>query len=345
MRKRIKDFLVPHKGNNHKPTLFHLESMGFLFVVALLLFGLTFFATDIVRRSDLIATVLPSVLVDLANGTRVGQSETPLMVNQKLVIAAQAKADDMAEKGYFAHYSPDNVSPWYWISNAGYHFSYAGENLAVNFTETADVNQAWLNSPTHRANIVNDHFTEVGIATAKGIYKGKEAIFVAQMFGRPLAVVSTSASKPTTEISPASSGVSTIVTDVYSETALAAEAPEAKQLIVVDQSGDSLIVQVAGAEAELTQSTPVSPDSHESQSPWWAWIVVRPGTVIGLIYVGVLLFVFLDLIFMIFVEIKTQHYASIFIAISFLLVISTLFFLSTFTPLTNIVLNYMVTTA
>jgi hypothetical protein len=342
MRKQIKDFLVPHKGNNHKPKLFHLESMAFLLVMAFVLFGLTFFATDIARRSNLVATVLPGILVDMANDTRTQQSETPLVVNPKLVAAAQAKADDMAEKGYFAHYSPDNLSPWYWIGQAGYNFSYAGENLAVNFTESTDVNQAWLNSPTHRANIVNDHFTEVGIATARGIYKGKEAIFVVQMFGRPLAVApKTIPQAPTTD---SATGVSIVSASINNENSLVSETPEAKPLVVVDQSGNSLTVQVAGAEAELVPTTAVSSNSA-SQNPWWAWIVVRPGTITGFIYIGVLLFVLLDLIFMILVEIKTQHYASIFIAISFLLVISTLFFLSTYTPLANIVLNYMVTTA
>jgi hypothetical protein len=57
--------------------------------------------------------------------------------------------------------------------------------LAVNFVDSEDVTDAWMKSPSHRANIVNYNFTEIGVAMAKGQYKGSEAIFVVQMFGRP----------------------------------------------------------------------------------------------------------------------------------------------------------------
>jgi hypothetical protein len=106
-------------------------------------------------------------------------------VNPQLVAAAQAKANDMAAKGYFAHVSPDGRTSWSWFKDAGYAFSYAGENLAVDFTDSGNVNQAWLNSPTHRANIMNGHFTEIGIATAVGEYEGHTTTFVVQMFGTP----------------------------------------------------------------------------------------------------------------------------------------------------------------
>ena len=52
----------------------------------------------------------------------------------KTSIAAQAKADDMATKGYFAHTSPDGKNSWYWFKQAGYTFTYAGENLALDFS-------------------------------------------------------------------------------------------------------------------------------------------------------------------------------------------------------------------
>ncbi len=96
------------------------------------------------------------------------------------------KADDMATKGYFAHTSPEGLTPWYWFAQVGYNYTYAGENLAINFNESKDVDTAWLASPTHRANILNSHYTEIGIATAQGMYKGVQATFVVQMFGTPV---------------------------------------------------------------------------------------------------------------------------------------------------------------
>jgi hypothetical protein len=96
------------------------------------------------------------------------------------------KANDMAEKGYFAHTSPEGKTPWYWFKQAGYDYSYAGENLAVNFFESKDVAEAWMNSPTHRANIVKKDYTEIGIAVATGMYEGRQSVFVAQLFGTPM---------------------------------------------------------------------------------------------------------------------------------------------------------------
>jgi hypothetical protein len=139
----------------------------------------------IVKTSDLLGTVLPSVLVELANVSRKNIALKSLTLNPILERAAQLKASDMAAKSYFAHYSPEGLSPWHFMREAGYDFIFAGENLAVNFDESESVNSAWLASPTHKANIVNNRFTEVGIATAKGYYQGRETTFVVQMFGLP----------------------------------------------------------------------------------------------------------------------------------------------------------------
>ena len=345
MRKRVKDFLVPHEGNDHKPRLFELSSLATLTVSVLALFVLTFVATSVIRQSNMVATVLPGVLVDLANQSRVADSENQLIVNPELQAAAQMKANDMAARGYFAHYSPDGLSPWYWISKAGYNFSYAGENLAVNYNESGDVNQAWLNSPTHRANILNNHFTEIGIATARGEYKGQQTTFVVQMFGRPkTTVVARSALTPTTSTPTPSTISEPATTEVSTGTPVVAGAEvDSDTLVVTDSGRDYLAVHVAGAETSVNE--PASGVTVPAQSPWWAWLIVRPGTITGILYMGILLFVFVDMIFMIFIEIRKQHYGSILLALSFLAVVSTLFFLSTYSPLTNIVLNFMVTTA
>ncbi len=140
-------------------------------------------------ETNQLAAVITSTLVDLANNDRKQDSIGTLTINPKLVAAAQAKANDMAAKGYFAHTSPDGRTSWSWFKDAGYGFSYAGENLAVNFADSEDVEEAWMDSPTHRANILNGKFTEIGIATAQGEYKGKKTTFVVQMFGRPRAEV------------------------------------------------------------------------------------------------------------------------------------------------------------
>ena len=128
-------------------------------------------------------SISPAVLVELANNERKIESISPLTVSPLLNDAAQAKAMDMASKGYFAHTSPEGRTPWYWLDQAGYRYQYAGENLAINFTTSAEVVHAWMASPTHRANIVKGNYTEVGTGMATGIYEGRETIFVVQVYG------------------------------------------------------------------------------------------------------------------------------------------------------------------
>ncbi len=137
----------------------------------------------LVRSMPEVAAVISAVLVELTNNDRTTSGLGTLAQSPTLTAVAQAKADDMAVKGYFAHTSPEGVTPWHWFSEAGYKFSYAGENLAVDFSESDDVERAWMNSPTHRANIVGTQFTEIGIATANGTYQGRPTTFVVQEFG------------------------------------------------------------------------------------------------------------------------------------------------------------------
>jgi hypothetical protein len=101
------------------------------------------------------------------------------------VQAAQAKANDEAAKGYFSHVSPDGKTSWSWFQMAGYGYSHAAENLAQGFNDAAAVNDSFMHSATHKANIMNPDYTEIGIASASGNYQGKTVTFVVQMFGSP----------------------------------------------------------------------------------------------------------------------------------------------------------------
>ncbi len=150
------------------------------------------------------AAVVDSVLVDLTNVDRAAYNLGSLAVNPKLVAAAQAKANDMAAKSYFAHTSPEGIDSWHWFKQAQYDFQHAGENLAVDFSDSADVERAWMNSPSHRDNILNSKYTEVGIATAVGTYQGHPTTFVVTMFGSPrVAAVGTPApQKPSFATAP-----------------------------------------------------------------------------------------------------------------------------------------------
>src|ERR1700690_2719282 len=135
--------------------------------------------------SSAVSGVAATPLVELTNADRQANQLPPLAINASLQTVAQMKADDMAGKGYFAHVSPDGHSPWYWFQKVGYDYTFAGENLAVDFTDSIDVEKAWMNSTMHRGNILNSHFTEIGIATASGIYQGRVTTFVVEEFASP----------------------------------------------------------------------------------------------------------------------------------------------------------------
>ncbi len=166
--------------------LIQAKSLGIIVFMVSLVFGTSYLYNFSGGIFDSLAAIYSNVLVLLTNKERAAQNISELKVNPLLEKAAQMKADDMASKGYFAHNTPEGKTPWYWISQAGYKYIFAGENLAVNFVDSEDVQKAWIASPGHKSNILNPKYTEIGIATSTGIYKGKSAIFVVQMFGAPM---------------------------------------------------------------------------------------------------------------------------------------------------------------
>lgn len=182
----VRNSVVPSGDNNHHPHFLKRE-----IVIAVLSFAFlleAFVLTDgflYLRQVGNLASVLPGVVATLTNEERSDNNLGALTENPLLAEAANLKAKDMAEKGYFSHTGPDGALPWKWLKDVGYNYEYAGENLAVHFTDSDEVVEAWMDSPTHRANILKENFTEIGVGMAKGEYKGEETVFVVQFFGKP----------------------------------------------------------------------------------------------------------------------------------------------------------------
>jgi uncharacterized protein YkwD len=122
-------------------------------------------------------------LITKTNNTRVDNSLPSLATSSKLMQAAQLKAENMASKGYFAHTSPDGLTPWHWFYEVGYKARYAGENLALAYSLDSDIVKSWMNSPTHKKNLLGKNYEETGIGIAKGKYNGRDAYFIVQVFG------------------------------------------------------------------------------------------------------------------------------------------------------------------
>ena len=185
MKKKLRNHLIPHKGNNYVPHTMRNQSLIATSIIAIALVGLSVFGTQNVPRSSLLAKVQASLLVFQTNENRVENSIDSLTVNPQLEAAARMKALDMLQNDYFAHVSPDGHSPWYWMNKSGYKYKYAGENLATGFYETDDVTDAWLNSPLHKRNIMNGKYTEIGLAVETGRVNGRNVTYIVQMFGSP----------------------------------------------------------------------------------------------------------------------------------------------------------------
>jgi len=184
----FKKHFIPHEGNEHRPHILRERNTRNI-VALIILLELVTFLVPILSNFNMtggMAAVLPGILSSLTNDERQSQNLGTLTVSPLLNEAAQMKANDMAAKGYFAHVSPDGKTPWYWINLVGYNFEYAGENLAVNFSDSQDVVNAWMASPTHRANIVKGNYTEIGTAVASGMYQGQETTFVVQDYANPM---------------------------------------------------------------------------------------------------------------------------------------------------------------
>jgi len=128
------------------------------------------------------ADITKTALVSFINQARQSSGLQPLIENQKLDQAAQLKAEDMVQKQYFSHTSPQGISPWYWFKTIGYNYKYAGENLAIGFFDSKEVYNAWVNSPSHKANLFNSNYKEVGTAVLGG-FGSNNTVVVVQFFG------------------------------------------------------------------------------------------------------------------------------------------------------------------
>ncbi len=184
----LKDFFVPHAGNNFEPKA--------LSPYRLLFYGLSsvfvkLFVIFIIIMFPLSALLVPDILADqsrrvieLTNEVRVKSGVVALKENPKLTLSATKKAQDMMIDKYFSHTAKHGETVADWLRQSGYPYEVAGENLAMGFANPEEVVSAWSKSKTHYANMIDPDFTEVGVGMAVGPYMNEDTTFVAQHFGR-----------------------------------------------------------------------------------------------------------------------------------------------------------------
>lgn len=181
---KIKKVFIPCEENNYKPKIlagnFLVYFLIGLIVLKLISFGFLF---DFPNNS-FFADVSKTILVKLLNNQRGELGLGQLVENPQLSYAAELKAKDMLDNDYFSHDSPQGITPWSWFQRAGYNYHYAGENLGIGFVDSEEIHKAWNNSPSHKENLLNANYNEIGIAVLRGDFHGAENTIVVQLFGK-----------------------------------------------------------------------------------------------------------------------------------------------------------------
>ena len=178
---------LPKHTNNFRAKILHHDFLTVYLVFALVLtVGITHLQNTSGSILGYATDISTTKLLDLTNAERAKNNLPTLSYNEKLEQAAQAKAKDMFEKNYWSHYGPSGETPWEFILASGYQYEYAGENLAKNFLFSDGVVQAWMDSETHRENLLRKEYTDVGFAVLNGVINDEETTLVVQEFGKPL---------------------------------------------------------------------------------------------------------------------------------------------------------------
>lgn len=202
--KRTKDHFVPHRGNKHHPHLLRHRSLFGMSALLIAVKAFAFLIPLMVPGASYADTVLgepitKTAIIERANTARVALGLPKLTTDTRLALAAQKKAEDMATNAYFSHTSPNGKSALDLIRNADYPVHYAAENLAVHFVRADDVQQGWMNSPTHRLNIVDPRYQHIGVGVANGYFERQESTFVVELFGSPIETRAVSVASLSTE--------------------------------------------------------------------------------------------------------------------------------------------------
>ncbi|PJC33207.1 hypothetical protein CO051_01855 [Candidatus Roizmanbacteria bacterium CG_4_9_14_0_2_um_filter_39_13] len=187
IKEAIYHFFLPKNTNNYRGKILHHDFLTVYLVFALVLtVGITHLQNTSGSILGYATDISATKLLTLTNEERAKNNLPALLYNERLSQAAQAKGEDMFEKNYWSHYGPSGETPWEFILDAGYQYEYAGENLAKNFLFSDGVMQAWMDSATHRENILRKEYTDVGFAIVNGVLNDEETTLVVQEFGKPL---------------------------------------------------------------------------------------------------------------------------------------------------------------
>lgn len=195
----LRDLFIPHQGNAHKPKILHhhaLTAIALVLIFIKIAVSLGFFF--IYPNRAQMSVELTDQILNLTNIERRENNLKDLTLNPELTKAAELKARDMLENGYFDHQSPDGKWPWDLIDRDTYPYIFAGENLAMYFSSAQSAHQALMMSPSHRKNILAEKYTEIGLAVVNGVMDNKPTNILVQIFGARYEPTATLIARPNT---------------------------------------------------------------------------------------------------------------------------------------------------
>jgi hypothetical protein len=234
----IKNLFIPNKKNNYKAHL--LRKVAVLSYSLILVFVNSFGGFLGIDQAQA-STITPANIISLTNQERVAWGLNSLQTNSQLSAAALAKANDMFEKQYWDHFGPNGESPWQFIRAAGYNYVYAGENLAKGFKTSEGVHEAWMASPTHKANIISGNYKDIGVAVVEGVLLGKQTTLVVQMFGNLTTEVYGVAQEPAPEEEVVQTPEPTVPPSSQEKVVVNREAGEIKSIRITSPQEGSVI--------------------------------------------------------------------------------------------------------
>ena len=237
MIKLLSHFLFPQISNNYRAKALHTKV---ILILILFFFSGGLLMSTIRNNYPSVLGVSSDISIDqllvLTNQQRQQNNLPPLTLDERLDQAAIGKATDMFAKDYWAHLAPDGTTPWVFIKQAGYNYVYAGENLARGYTTSTDVVNAWMASPSHRENMLSNHYQNVGYGVLAGNLGGEDTVLVVEMFGSTTLAVENNLVQniQTVQISPTSIPAP-ILAKIISETT---EIPKSSPAAIVNSTSE-----------------------------------------------------------------------------------------------------------
>jgi hypothetical protein len=242
----VYDFFIPNERNHMIP-----HGMGRTAFLSLVFIGFAILVSPIITSISHLATPTDIIgftsdrVIELVNQARISAGLQPLSQNSLLAQAAARKAEDMFARQYFAHVTPDNKQPWEFLRAENYVYLAAGENLAIDFLNPESAHTALMNSPSHRENILNSLYSEVGVSVIPGTFQDHQSIIVVQFFGKPKSLPPPPA---IVEIPPATGIVAAAVPE-------APPTPLPEPILTKEQEPESPVLPAPAIPTESTEPT------------------------------------------------------------------------------------------